>query len=175
MTFQPVHLAKRFFGSLRTGVVTADDRAWAHSKLSEAEQRLFDRMSRIDQRHALEVAHGVEISIDTLDESMHRVVFAAALLHDVGKSAADLGTYGRVVATLSAMVGGRDLAELWQRKTGFTRKVGLYLRYGEIGADMLRMAGSDPFVVAWSTEHHMLTEEWTVPADAGAILVAADE
>ena len=174
MTFQPVHLARRFFTSLGARGISPSDEAWAHSKLSAPERRLFDRMSRIDRRHALDVARRVEVSIGTLDESLHGVVFAAALLHDVGKSAADLGTYGRVVATMSGMVGGREFAELWQRKTGFTRKVGLYLRYGEIGADMLRMAGSDPFVVAWSTEHHMLTEDWTVPHDAAEVLAAAD-
>ena len=102
------------------------------------------------------------------------MVLAAALLHDVGKSAAGLGTFGRVVATLSGMVGGRGMAPLWADRRGFTRKVGLYLRYGEIGADMLRLAGSDPLVVAWSLEHHLPAEQWSMPRTAGELLVAAD-
>ncbi len=174
MSFRPAHLVARFVRSFRGGRVGADDHAWIGSLLSPAELALFDRMQRQDQLHSLAVARGVESAIGDIAPELHGVVFAAALLHDVGKSAAQLGTYGRVVATLSGLVGGHDLADLWQRRSGFTRKVGLYLRYGEIGADMLRMAGSDPLVVAWSTEHHLGPDQWTMPIDAGEILAAAD-
>ncbi len=72
------------------------------------------------------------------------------------------------------MVAGRDFAEAWQESSGFTRRVGLYLRYGELGADMLKVAESDPVVVAWAAEHHLPADQWTVPAGLGTVLVAAD-
>ena len=90
-------------------------------------------------------------------------MLAAALLHDVGKTDSGLRTYGRVVATLSAAVAGHDAAHAWSQRRGFTRKVGLYLRHAELGADQLALAGSDPLTVAWAREHHDPPERWTVP------------
>ena len=93
----------------------------------------------------------------------------------LGKTVAELGTYGRVVATLSERFAGPGTAEAWSQSRGFTRRVGLYLRYPELGVDLLRMAGSDDLVVAWSREHHLPPEDWTVPHDLGTVLAAADE
>ena len=51
----------------------------------------------------------------------------------------------------------------------------MYLRYGIIGEQMLELAGSDPVVIAWSVEHHLPADAWTVPTQFGEILTAADE
>jgi hypothetical protein len=104
-----------------------------------------------------------------------RPVLAAALLHDVGKIDAGLGTYGRVVATLSAAVAGHQAAELWVTRSGFTRRVGLYLMHPTIGGDMLELAGSDPLTVAWAREHHLPREQWTLPLAIGEVLKACDD
>ena len=102
-------------------------------------------------------------------------VSLAALLHDVGKSVAGLGTYGRVVATLSEAAGGASMATAWTESSGFTRKVGLYLQYPDLGADLLRLAGSDERVVAWAAEHHLPEAGWTVPLAEGRVLSLADD
>jgi len=173
------HRVPRFFGSLRPGPPTADDLSWAGEHLNEREQRLLTLMSNPDQRHAIRVGRRVEAAYADAGGAVAgvplEVALAAALLHDVGKSEARLGTYGRVVATFSGVVGGLDLAEIWQERSGFTRKVGLYLRYGIIGAEMLQIAGSDERVVAWSIEHHLPEDAWSVPVEWGRVLVAADE
>jgi len=171
------HRIPRFFGSLRPGPPARADVEWALASLNEREQRLFRLMSNPDQRHAVRVARRVEAAYAELSapEVPVEIALAAALLHDVGKTEAHLGTYGRTIATLSGVVGGLDLAEIWQDKSGFTRKVGLYLRYGIIGAEMLQLAGSDERVIAWSIEHHLPADAWTVPGEFGRILVAADE
>ena len=78
-------------------------------------------MSRPDRRHAHGVARRVERA---LGDEATRPVLAAALLHDVGKTDARLRTYGRVVATLSAAVAGREMAEVWRNQSGFIRRVG---------------------------------------------------
>ncbi len=111
----------------------------------------------------------------TADAPDARWIVAAALLHDVGKSVAGLGVYGRSVATLSGWVGGHDMAASWADTRGFTRKVGLYLQYPQLGADVLVMAGSDERVAAWAAQHHEPEERWTVPIDAGRLLVLADD
>ena len=79
---------------------------------------------------------------------------SAALLHDIGKLDSRLGIYGRVVATVSASVAGRDSAEHWSTSSGFTRRVGLYLRHAELGADRIRIAGEPEEAARWSAAHH---------------------
>ena len=189
---RPAHRAGRFFGALRPGPPPAPEWAWALSQLSPSEQRLLLKMRNPDRRHAVEVARRVQaqlaVSADgasagdlddgasdgSAESTDHAWIITAALLHDVGKVASGLRTYGRVVATLCGVFGGRDLAEIWQRGSGITRRVGMYLRYGDIGAEMLELAQSDPRVVAWSMEHHGAPESWAVPRAAGELLVAAD-
>ncbi len=137
-----VHLTKRFIGSLWPLGPKKDADAWATSHLLDSEVELWRRMSAQDRRHAIGVATRVQ---DHLGEKATRPVLAAALLHDVGKIDSHLGTFLRVVATLSAAVAGREMAELWVRSSGVTRRIGLYLKHPEIGGDLLGMANSDPF------------------------------
>lgn len=166
------HLVRRFFGSLSRRPPGPDDAGWAEEQLLPAEGDLWRRMSAADRRHAVGVARRVEAA---LGAEATRPVLAAALLHDVGKVAAGLGTYGRVVATLSAAVAGRDTARLWSQTRGFTRRVGLYVRHEELGAEMLEVAGSDALTVALVREHSRPDDERTVPAHLAKALVTADD
>ena len=129
-------------------------------------------MSRADRRHAIAVARRVST---VLGPTAPRPVLAAALLHDVGKIDARLGTYGRVVATLAGKMAGAPMALAWSETQGFTRRVGLYLRHAELGADRLRLAGSDPLTVAWAAEHHRPSEYWSLPPETAIVLKAADD
>jgi hypothetical protein len=131
-------------------------------------------MPGADRRHAVGVARRVDGALAG-DVADRRPVLAAALLHDVGKTVSGLGTYGRVIATLSGAAGGRDQALAWSETRGFTRRVGLYLRHPELGADQLALAGSDPLTVAWAREHHLPADQWSVPTVLGEVLKAADD
>jgi hypothetical protein len=166
------HLSRRFAASLWPAGPSGTAEAWVGSVLTEDEQRLWRRMSRADRRHAIGVAREVEHS---LGAEASKPVLAAALLHDVGKVTAGLGTYGRVVATLAGATAGRTMAEAWTQGKGFTRKVGLYLRHPALGADLLALAGSDPLTVTWTREHHLPEEEWTLPPAIAHALKAADD
>ena len=129
-------------------------------------------MSGPDRRHAVGVAERVERA---LGHEATRPVLAAALLHDVGKIESGLGTYGRVVATLSAKVAGAEMATTWRKQRGFARKVGLYLQHDQIGGDLLELAGSDPLTVAWTREHHRPESDWTLEPAVAEALKAADD
>ena len=146
-----LHLTKRFVGSLWPFGPRSGDDDWATAHLLDGERELWRRMSAQDRRHSIGVARR---TVSALGEDATRPVVAAALLHDVGKVDARLGTFLRVVATASAAVAGRETAELWVRSTGVTRRIGLYLKHPEIGGDLLEMAGSDSLTVAWAREHH---------------------
>jgi hypothetical protein len=150
-----LHLAKRFFGSLRRGGPAPADEQWALDVLLPGERALWSRMSDPDRRHAVGVARRV-------GEARPRPVLAAALLHDVGKVESGLGTFARVWATL------------FGRRTG-TGRVGAYLRHDEIGARLLTEAGADPLTIAWAREHHLPSDRWSVPYDLGLALKMADD
>ncbi len=169
---EAAHLARRFFGSLLpVGPRTADS-AWAEEQLQPAERALWQRLTRVDRRHAVGVARRVE---QNLRDEASRSVLAAALLHDIGKVAAGLDTFGRVAATLSIKAAGFRRASAWSGGRRFTRRVGLYAQHPGIGADLLERAGSDPLIVAWTREHHLPPERWTVPLRIGEVLKSADD
>lgn len=166
------HLVKRFFGSVLPIGPSKEDQAWVREALLESELEIWDRMSPQDRRHAAGVARRVERA---LGDEATRPVIAAALLHDCGKVVSGLGTYGRVIATISAKAAGHDIAMAWSETRGFTRRVGLYVEHPRLGADLLGIAGSAPLTVAWAAEHHMPPEDWTVPREIGDVLKAADD
>jgi hypothetical protein len=166
------HLVTRFFGSLVPLGEPKADRAWVREVLLPTEVEIWQRMSRQDRRHAAGVARRVERA---LGHEATRPVLAAALLHDCGKCVSHLGTTGRVIATLSAKVAGHDMAAAWSETSGFTRRVGLYLEHPRLGADLLGIAGSAPLTVAWTAEHHLPPEDWTVPQEIGQVLKDADD
>jgi len=165
------HLIGRFIGSLWPGPPKAADDDWARAQLVPGEVELWNRMCNQDRRHSVGVARD---TIALLGGHAERPVIAAALLHDVGKVQSNLGTFHRVVATLSAGIAGRETAELWVRSSGITRRIGLYLTHPEIGGDLLEMAGSDPLTSTWAREHHKPEDQWTLPADITAALNEAD-
>lgn len=165
------HLTKRFVGSLRPGGPAAADVAWVDSVLLADERALWRRMYGPDRRHSVQVARDVA---EVLGDRATRPVLAAALLHDVGKIDSRLRTYGRVVATLTIKIVGRDDVVAWRRGRGIHRRIALYALHPQLGADLLTMAGSDPLTVAWAREHHDPRDSWTLPPDVAEALDACD-
>lgn len=165
----PIHLARRFVGSLSPRPLSAADHAWVSDTLGAGERRLWDRMSLADRKHAAGVAREVDQRLDDATPP----VLAAALLHDVGKIESGLGTFGRVLATVLAGAVGRARASAWS--TGWRARIGAYLRHPEIGAELLDAHGADPLTVRWAAEHHRPAERWTVPQHIADVLHAADD
>lgn len=97
---QVVHLVKRAASSLRNKKPT--DVSTVQTILNPAEYNLWQSMQGRDQVHSLVVLQRFVDSCPTATQEER----AAALLHDVGKTFADLGWWGRVVATI---VGPRGL------------------------------------------------------------------
>lgn len=156
------HLARRFGGSLVPGGPRPADEEWAAGILGPGELGLWRAMSGADRRHAVGVARRVATALGIVAGPP---VLAAALLHDVGKLDAGLGTFGRVGATLAGMAGRRQL----------TPRIARHLDHGPIGADMLARAGSDPLTVTWAAEHHLPASRWTLDPTVAAALKAADD
>jgi len=164
----PLHLVRRFLGSLSPRPLRDADGEWVRSLLGPGEQALWERMPLADRKHAAGVARDVA---GRLGPDATRPVLAAALLHDVGKVDARLGTAGRVAATLI----GRRQGAAWEARAGWRGRVGRYLRHDAIGAELLEEAGADPLTVAWAREHHRPESDWSVPEAVGRALRDADD
>lgn len=160
------HLARRFVGALDPRGPAVPDERWAMDHLGPGEVALWCRMSGPDRRHAVGVARTV---VARLGAEATTPVVAAALLHDVGKVEAGLGTFARVPATLVGLAAGRPLSAAW------TGRVGTYLRHDALGAELLQAAGADPLTVRWAAEHHLPAERWSLPPAVAAALKDADD
>ena len=147
------HLAWRFFGSIVPRRVSPSDRVWVGEMLSSQELQLWSKLHRTDAAESIGVARRVAKFVD-LDDADRSDIIAAALLHDVGKLDSELGTYGRVVATVAAKLAGRSMVEAWVHSTGFTRRCGLYLQHAQLGGVRIRVAGGREVAAAWAVAHH---------------------
>lgn len=122
------HLARRFVGSWSRTAPSSTDVEWACAQLLPGERALWSAMAVQDRRHSIAVARRfVELA-----PLATRAEVAGALLHDVGKQIAALGTFARVVATV---VGPR------------TVRFRQYHDHEALGAAMLAEAGSDAATV----------------------------
>ena len=120
-----------------------------HEQLAEAlehltanERRLFARLQPVDQRHSLAVYAAAREA--TPDD---RVLWVAALLHDVGKGRP--GRIDRVLLTLLE-TSAPWLLILWRRHAASSRRgrVARLAGHTEASAQLAELAGSAPDVVA---------------------------
>jgi hypothetical protein len=121
------HLVRRLVGSLSRREPDAADVTWVDAQLLDTESQLWHRMSAADRRHSIGVARRFEALGPWSREEV-----AGALLHDVGKLDAGLGTVARVAATI-----------VGPRTTRFRR----YHDHEPIGAELLAAAGSSPITI----------------------------
>jgi hypothetical protein len=163
------HLARRFFGALSPLGPPPADEAWALASLLPGERALWWRMSGADRRHAVGVARHA-VALLSAGGPARREVVAAALLHDVGKVEAGLGTFARVAVTAGAIAVGRERLVAPPAPAPVRR----YLAHDTIGAALLRDAGSDPLTAAWAGEHHLPPARWSVERSVAEALKTAD-
>lgn len=165
------HLARRFFGSLRPGGPRAKDTQWVASVLHPDELALWSQLSDPDRRHSVAVARRVQRALASGGTDTEQRWLATALLHDVGKVDAGLGTFARVGATLAAAARGRDRAKEWSTRTGMARKVGLYLRHPELGEARIHEVGGRDEAARWARAHHE-PATWDALAFPAAVVTA---
>ncbi|HLM17451.1 MAG TPA: HD domain-containing protein [Acidimicrobiia bacterium] len=168
------HLSGRFVRALSPAAPRADDLTWVETVLTPDGFVIFRRQPNHDQRHAIGVARDVQARLADTPYADDPRWLSAALLHDIGKLDSHLGVYGRVVATVSGAVAGREHAEAWSGSTGFTRRVGVYLRHAELGADRIRIAGEPEEAALWAASHHDPCT-WSDLPIPDVVVVALDE
>ena len=150
----PRDLAARAWRALRRESEGAADEAWVRSLLRPAEFGIWARQRPYDRRHSVRVARRLEARLAGTAHAREARWIAAALMHDVGKSAARLSLLERAAAVLVNrfidLETARRLAR--SRRPGVSR-IGLYLTHGEVGARLIRQAGGREEIAAWSEVH----------------------
>ena len=122
------HLVRRTWLSLVDRRVLPEDRVVVRSVLTDKERELWERMSHVDQRHSVRVLRRFDARLT----DARRDERAAVLLHDVGKSESNLGTFRRILATAGVDRSNRARS---------------YRRHEELGREMLSNAGVDSVVI----------------------------
>lgn len=130
------HLARRWVGSLSWSAPPEEDLGWVAGVLTSAEARLWGRQRPEDLRHTVSVAR----RFARLRPDASRDELAGALLHDVGKTRAGLGSTARVAATvIDRVVGLERLPALGRLPGGAALRC--YLEHERVGGAMLRELG----------------------------------
>ena len=93
----------------------------------------------------------------------------------LGKLASGLGIPTRVLATLVGRATDGLVAD-WEEHRGLRRRIALYLRHPELGADMIQLADGRPEVSHWARAHHdrARLDPTILPAPVVKALVDAD-
>jgi hypothetical protein len=155
-----------------------DELHTATAMLPPAAAALFQRMPADAQRHSLNVLGALQVGTELSPD-----LAAAALLHDVGKVAADdagayLGLWLRGPMVIVEAVWPSLLRRLASERPGHSLRYALYVqdRHPAIGAAWARDAGCSP-LTCWLIEHHQ-DKILTGDEEQRALLVrlqAADE
>lgn len=176
-TRHALHLAGRLARSVWPLPPRRAEVAWVESVLTPAELGIWLSQPRADRRESIGVARRAQRALVGTVHECEPVWLAAALLHDVGKRDARLGTLLRTLATLAGALGGPGVARIWSQGRGLRRRVASYLLHAEIGADAIEISGGRPEVAEWAGAHHR-PEAWDslvgVPGDVAHVLAAAD-
>ena len=128
---------------------------------------MWDTLGTADRAESVAVARR---AAHELGPDAAQVWLAAGLLHDVGKTEAGLGTFGRTGATVVAALVSHG------RARHFPNRIGAYVSHDDRGAARLEAAGARPETVAWASAHHR-PERFAatgLPPEVAAILASAD-
>ncbi|MFA5774420.1 MAG: hypothetical protein WC864_03470 [Ilumatobacteraceae bacterium] len=123
------HLIKRFLGSLAPTPLNKSELEWVENFLNAKELDLWRSQAIADQRHSFDIAQRfLVLRVQAMPDEI-----AGALLHDIGKIEARLGTFARVIATVLPIP---------------TRRFITYRHHEQNGAKLLRGIGSSDTIIA---------------------------
>mgnify|MGYP000306511729 CR=1 FL=1 len=154
-----------------TARVSREEVTEALRLLTPEARALFHCQSIPDRRHGLAV---YRMLLRAGYTNQH--LLTAALLHDVGKAAAGLSVWHRVIIVLLRRFAPRLWACLSKGEPqGWRRPFIIHARHAEIGAQWAQEAGCSPLTVALIRRHQdLLTECQTEEDRLLAALQAAD-
>jgi hypothetical protein len=143
-----IYRVRQFVSALLARVSPKDLRE-ADEILPPPARDLYHRMSVPDQRHALNVMQTLRRKGYTEPD-----LLAAALLHDVGKSAARIHSWHRAIIVLSKRFAPGGLAWLTRGEPrGWRRPFVIHRQHAELGAEWAAQAGCSALTVSLIRRH----------------------
>src|SRR5712691_11802583 len=115
---------------------------------------MFFELPTNDQRHGLDVLE----TVTRLEAQPGLLLQQAALLHDLGKGAANFSIVERSLTVFLQAGSPRTLQALLRSRPGFARRYAIYADHARIGAERLRAAGATD-LAAIVAEHHARNPE----------------
>jgi putative nucleotidyltransferase with HDIG domain len=152
----PAHLVRRFFGSLSSRYPSPEDQEMVAGALTPEEADTFWRQATPDLAHAIAVARHVMAARPGRTD-----LARAALLHDIGKIKAGLGTVGRSVASILHIL-----------RLPLPRRMRLYADHAAIGARMLEDLVVEQAAIDFARHHRdgppdgFDPDDWAALSDA---------
>ena len=154
-------LVGRAIDLLRHARCNPADQEWVWSILMPAEFDLWTKLPAHDQYHTVRVAQKVQQRLAQTQQANDDRWLGAALMHDIGKLESNLSGPERVIANLVGKSISLSKARRWATAgSGLSRRIGLYLIHGSVGAEMLRATGARNELAAWAEVH----QEYQFPA-----------
>jgi hypothetical protein len=141
--------------------------AWT-GYLGAGQMELFQHMSPLEQRHALEV-------LGTLQRQGHSepALAQAALLHDAGKTGGRIRVWHRVLAVMLQSVAAGMLWQIARDEPGSWRyPFFVQLRHASRGAHLAMQAGADARAIELIRWHHTPPHQTNLDAQSRALLAA---
>lgn len=138
---------KQFYWSI-TSKIDENDNKYIEKYLNSEELKLFHKLSVVEQKHCLRVAHSLENLKDKKITNKERLI-KTALLHDIGKIAKRVGIVDKSLLVIGDKVTGGKL-----RKHINIKKVDVYYNHGDKGYDILKKIGEDERILYLVKNHH---------------------
>lgn len=149
MILQAATYRVRQFVSALLARVSPDDLREADEMLPPQARELYRRMSVPDQRHALNVMRALRDESHTEPD-----LLAAALLHDVAKSAARIHAWHRAIIVLSKRFAPGVLEWLTRGEPcGWRRPFVIHRQHAELGAEWAAQAGCSALTISLIRRH----------------------
>lgn len=134
--------------------INISDIKWALNHLPPEASELFLRQSRIEQRHAIDVARNIIAANTPLSLSDYETLITAALLHDCGKALVTIRLWHRIfIVVMQKMHLGIRL-HLEQSNSVFASPLKMATQHALWGESLAKKAGLNSKVCLLIREHH---------------------
>lgn len=144
---------KQFWRALNPSI-SAQEKIWLKNILPSPAFDLFFQQAQSEQRHALDVAHGLRPHLLNLSPKERKILLISALLHDCGKSLQRLYLWQRVFIVISEHLPKRIYQLLFHTFTFCSMPLELSRNHAAWGADLARNQGLDEEICTLIAEHH---------------------
>jgi len=146
----------QFITAFRANISYSDVEFIRHY-LTKAEQVLFYKMRRYDQKHALQVAHKCLLKCDSNTWIDRSNLVRVALLHDIGKSIMPLSLISRILYVLTKKINEGRLVKFFAKEKSFIplfRQFYVLNNHSDIGAELIGEIENNPELIEIIRNHH---------------------